>query len=255
MSRFPDIRTCPCRRTGGHPGSSPGQAFAGTRVSARSLTQIILALALVLGASLAAAQTRKPAEKPQRYDIGRVATPQEIAGWDIDVRPDGQGLPPGRGSVRDGEGVYMARCAACHGEFGEGAGRWPPLAGGRGSLASHDPNKTVGSYFPHASSVFDYVRHAMPFGDAQSLKNDELYAVVAYLLFLNDVVDETFVLTPETFRQLRLPNEGGFFDDDREKSERAFWNPRPCLRNCKANVKVLNRARTLDVTPQDKPVE
>ena len=208
-----------------------------------------LFFALVFGATLAAAQTKKPAAPPHRHDIGRTATPQEIAGWDIDVRPDGQGLPPGRGSVKDGEGVYMSRCAACHGEFGEGAGRWPPLAGGRGSLASHDPNRTVGSYFPYASSVFDYVRHAMPFGDAQSLKPDELYAVVAYLLWLNDVVDEEFVLSPESFRQLRLPNEAGFFDDDRETSERAFWNARPCMRDCKGAARVLNRARTLDVTP------
>jgi cytochrome c len=200
-------------------------------------------VALVLGALPALAQG------PHRYDVGRAATAAEIAGWDIDVRPDGQGLPPGRGSVKDGEGVYMSRCAACHGEFGEGAGRWPPLAGGRDSLRSNEPNKTVGSYFPYASSVLDYVRHAMPFGDAQSLKADELYAVVAYLLWLNDVVDETFVLTPESFRQVRLPNQDGFIDDDREVSERAFWNPQPCMNECKGEVKILNRARTLDVTP------
>jgi cytochrome c len=189
------------------------------------------------------------AQGPHRYDVGRAATAAEIAGWDIDVRPDGQGLPPGRGSVKDGEGVYMSRCAACHGEFGEGAGRWPPLAGGRDSLRSNEPNKTVGSYFPYASSVLDYVRHAMPFGDAQSLKADELYAVVAYLLWLNDVVDETFVLTPESFRQVRLPNQDGFIDDDRETSERAFWNPQPCMNECKGEVRILNRARALDVTP------
>jgi cytochrome c len=199
--------------------------------------------ALVFGATPASTQT------PHRYDIGRVATAQEIAGWDIDVRPDGQGLPPGRGSVKAGEAVYMSRCAACHGEFGEGAGRWPPLAGGRGSLASHDPNRTVGSYFPYASSVFDYVRHAMPFGDAQSLKADELYAVVAYVMFLNDVVDEGFVLGAENFRQLRLPNEAGFFDDDRETSERAFWTERPCMRDCKGETRVRNRAKAVDVTP------
>jgi cytochrome c len=210
-----------------------------------------LFFALVFSATFAAAETKKPAETPHRYDIGRTATPQEIAGWDIDVRPDGQGLPPGRGSVKDGEALYMSRCAACHGEFGEGAGRWPPLAGGRGSLASHDPNKTVGSYFPYASSVFDYVRHAMPFGDAQSLQADELYAVVAYLMFLNDVVDETFVLTPESFRQLRLPNEAGFFDDDRETSERAFWNAHPCMRDCKGETRVRNRAKAVDVTPAE----
>ena len=93
----------------------------------------------------------------------------------------------------------MAKCAACHGEFGERAGRWPPVAGGEGSLTSHDPVKTVGSYFPYLSTVFDYVRHTMPFGDAQSLSNDELYAVVAYMLYLNDLVDENFVLSKETF--------------------------------------------------------
>ena len=126
----------------------------------------------------------------RHYGIGRPATPEEIAGWDIDVRPDGQGLPPGKGSVKDGEDIYVTRCAACHGEFGEGAGRFPPVAGGHGSLASHDPDKTVGSYFPYLSTLFDYTRHAMPFGDAQSLTNDQLYAVVAYVLHLNDVVDE-----------------------------------------------------------------
>jgi cytochrome c len=200
-------------------------------------------VALALGALPALAQGA------HRYDVGRAATAQEIAGWDIDVRPDGQGLPPGRGSVKDGEGVYMSRCAACHGEFGEGAGRWPPLAGGRDSLKSNEPSKTVGSYFPYVSSVLDYVRHAMPFGDAQSLKDDELYAVVAYLLWLNDVVDETFVLSAETFRQVRLPNQDGFIDDDRETSERAFWNPQPCMNECKGEVRILNRARALDVTP------
>src|SRR5262249_43999907 len=121
----------------------------------------------------------------QRLNIGRDATPAEIAGWDIDIRPNGQGLPPGSGSVKTGEAVYMGKCAACPGEFGESAGRWPQVAGGQGSLAADDPVKTVGSYFAHLSTVIDYVRHAMPFGDAQSLSNDELYAVVAYMLFLN----------------------------------------------------------------------
>jgi mono/diheme cytochrome c family protein len=219
---------------------------------------MLASAALALGLAGAGAQSTKPktaikpATQDQRYGIGRDATAREIAGWDIDVRPDGQGLPPGRGSVRAGEAIYMSRCAACHGEFGEGAGRWPMIAGGVGSLSSSDPNRTVGSYFPHASSVFDYVRHAMPFGDAQSLTNDQIYAVVAYVLYLNDVVDESFVLAPETFPQVRLPNAAGFFDDDRETSERRFWNPRPCMSNCKPEAKILNRARALDVTPADK---
>jgi S-disulfanyl-L-cysteine oxidoreductase SoxD len=188
----------------------------------------------------------------RRLGLGRAATPAEIAGWDIDVRADGQGLPLGSGSVKAGEAVYMAKCAGCHGEFGESAGRWPQVAGGEGSLASDDPVKTVGSYFAHLSTVFDYVRHAMPFGDAQSLGNDELYAVVAYLLFLNDVVDDKFVLSRETFGTVKMPNAGGFYDDDRETSEKAFWNAHPCMTNCKAEVTITGRARVIDVTPEDK---
>jgi S-disulfanyl-L-cysteine oxidoreductase SoxD len=188
----------------------------------------------------------------RKLDIGRTATPAEIAGWDIDVRPDGQGLPPGKGSVKDGEAVYMAKCAACHGEFGESAGRWPQVAGGQGSLKSGDPVKTVGSYFAHLSTVIDYVRHAMPFGDAQSLTNDELYAVVAYMLFLNDIVDEKFVLSRETFAQVKMPNAGGFYDDDRETTEKAFWDPKPCMADCKPEVAITGRARVIDVTPDEK---
>jgi cytochrome c len=184
--------------------------------------------------------------------IGRAATPAEVAGWDIDVRPDGQGLPPGKGSVKEGEEVYTARCAACHGEFGESIGRWPQVAGGTGSLASDDPIRTVGSYFPYLSSVFDYVRHAMPFGDSQSLGNDELYAVVAYMLFLNDIVGDTFVLSKETFAQVKMPNQDGFYDDDRETTEKAFWNAAPCMKGCKPPAMITGRARVIDVTPDEK---
>lgn len=199
-------------------------------------------------------ESAAPAAEPlpaKRLGIGRTATSEEIAGWDIDIRPDGQGLPLGKGTVKQGEPLYVERCAACHGEFGESAGRWPQVAGGQGSLASHDPVKTIGSYFAHLSTVFDYVRHAMPFGDAQSLTDDELYAVVAYMLFLNDIVDEKFVLSRETFGSVRMPNAGGFYDDDREKTEKAFWNA-PCMTDCKPDAKVIGRARVIDVTPDDK---
>src|ERR1043166_8388323 len=207
--------------------------------------KLLLALvaACVCTGALAADRTRGPAAG------GGTA---EIAGWDIDVRPDGQGLPPGKGSVKEGEEVYMTRCAACHGEFGESAGRWPQVAGGFGSLASDDPIRTVGSYFPYLSSVFDYVRHAMPFGDSQSLSNDALYAVVAYMLFLNDIVDDKFVLSRETFAQVKMPNHGGFYDDDRETTEKAFWNGAPCMTNCKPPATITGRARVIDVTPDDK---
>jgi cytochrome c len=207
----------------------------------RSLAALLLC---IVAASAAHAAER-------RLGIGQAATPQEIVGWDIDVRPDGQGLPPGKGSVKDGEEIYMAKCAACHGEFGESAGRWPQVAGGQSSLKSDDPVKTVGSYFAHLSTVIDYIRRAMPFGDAQSLTNDELYAVVAYTLFLNDVVDEKFVLSKETFAQVKMPNAGGFYDDDRETAERTFWSA-PCMTSCKSDVKITGRARVIDVTPDDK---
>jgi cytochrome c len=186
------------------------------------------------------------------YGIGHVATPEQIAGWDIDVRPDGQGAPPGHGSVKEGEKVYLDKCAACHGEFGESAGRWPQLAQGKGTLASNDPVKTVGSYFPYLSSVFDYIRRAMPFGAAQSLSNDELYAVTAYVLNLNDIVDDKFVLSKQTWGQVKMPNQGGFFDDDRDKAEKAFWNAKPCMSDCRPPVKITGHAAVLDVTPDEK---
>jgi cytochrome c len=207
---------------------------------------VSLALLLVLMATPAMAQSR-----PRHYAIGQPATSEEIAGWDIDVRPDGQGAPAGKGSVKDGEKIYLERCAACHGEFGESAGRWPQLAQGKGTLASHDPVKTVGSYYPYLSSVFDYIRRAMPFGDAQSLTNDELYAVTAYVLSLNDIVDDNFVLSKESWNKVKMPNEGGFFDDDRQKAEKSFW-AKPCMKDCGPPVKITGRAAIIDVTPDDK---
>ena len=212
-----------------------------------------LAIAGVLLLALAdtgLAQQKKDA--PRNYGIGHAATAEQIGGWDIDTRPDGQGAPLGRGSVKDGEKIYMDKCAACHGEFGESAGRWPQVAQGKGTLASHDPVKTVGSYFPYLSSVFDYIRRAMPFGDAQSLSNDELYAVTAYVLNLNDIVDDKFVLSKETWSQVKMPNQAGFFDDDREKAEKAFWNANPCMKDCRGPAKITGRAGAIDVTPDEK---
>ncbi len=215
------------------------------------LARPLIALALVLALGGIAQAQGKP-EAPRNYGIGHVATPEQMAGWDIDVRPDGQGAPPGYGSVKDGEKVYMEKCAACHGEFGESAGRWPQIAQGKGTLASHDPVKTVGSYFPYLSTVVDYIRRAMPFGDAESLTNDELYAVVAYVLNLNDIVDDNFVLSKETWAQVKMPNSGGFFDDDREKSEKIFWNSNPCMKDCRGPVAITGRALSIDVTPDEK---
>jgi cytochrome c len=187
-----------------------------------------------------------------KLGLGREAKPDEIAGWDIDVRADGHGLPPGKGTVKQGEEIYLAQCATCHGEFGESAGRWPILSGGVGTLASHDPVKSVGSYWPYASTLLDYIRRAMPYGNAQSLNNDELYAVTAYVLYLNDILkEEEFELNEKNFASIKLPNEANFYDDDRESAERAFWVKEPCMSNCiPGEAKVTSRARALDVTPE-----
>lgn len=233
-------------------GRSSFEGFA-TRSHLR-MTVLMLSVLLVL-AIPALAQTKPDQlkkELPREYGIGHAATPAEIAGWDIDIRPDGQGAPPGHGSVKDGEKVYMDKCAACHGEFGESAGRWPQLAQGKGTLASDNPVKTVGSYFPYLSSVFDYVRRAMPFGDAESLTNDELYAVVAYVLNLNDIVDDRFVLSKETWAKVKMPNAYGFYNDDRETAEKAFWNKNPCMKDCRPPVKITGHALAIGVTPDDK---
>lgn len=207
------------------------------------------------GAAAAAKAANVPAvasPSGKRYGVGRPATNEEVAGWDIDIRPDGQGLPPGKGTAKEGEAVYMERCAACHGEFGEGSGRWPVLVGGAGTLKSHDPVKTVGSYWPYASTLMDYIRRAMPYGSAQSLTNDELYAVTAYVLSLNDVIkDENFELNEKSFSTLKLPNQPNFYDDDRQTSEAHFWKREPCMKDCTPEpAKISGRARVLDVTPE-----
>jgi cytochrome c len=184
--------------------------------------------------------------------IGREAKPDEIAGWDIDIRPDGQGLPPGKGTVKQGEAIYMQQCAGCHGEFGESAGRWPILSGGENTLSSADPVKSIGSYWPYPSTVMDYIRRAMPFGNAQSLSNDELYAVTAYVFYLNDIIkDENFELNATTFKTIKLPNEANFKDDDRETAEKALWRKTPCMTDClPGEAKIIGRARAVDVTPE-----
>mgnify|MGYP003342989244 CR=1 FL=1 len=128
------------------------------------------------------------------------------------------------------------------------------LSGGDGTLASHDPVKSIGSYWPYASTVMDYIRRAMPFGNAQSLTHDELYAITAYVLYLNDIVkSEDFELNQKNFGTIKLPNQPNFYDDDREVTEKAFWKKNPCMTNCApGEAKVTGRARSIDVTPEAK---
>jgi cytochrome c len=202
------------------------------------------ALAVVVAGPLLA-QSQKPAIGHEKLGLGRAALPQEIKAWDIDVRPDGAGLPPGKGTVKQGDEIFQAQCAACHGEFGQGNGRWPVLAGGQGSLKSDRPDKTIGSFWPDLSTVYDYVRRAMPYGNAQSLSPDEVYALTAYMLYLNDIVkDEDFELSDRNFATVKLPNA--------EASEKAFWGKEPCMTNCKTETKITGRATVLDVTPDSK---
>jgi cytochrome c len=224
-------------------------------VGAGLLAAIGASAVLVTAAPKAQAQSGNqatPVAATKHLGIGRQARPDEIAGWDIDIRPDGQGLPSGKGTVKQGEEIYMQQCAACHGEFGESAGRWPILMGGADTLAGHDPVKSVGSYWPYASTVIDYIRRAMPFGNAQSLSNNELYAITAYVFYLNDLIkDEDFELNRETFKTIRLPNEANFHDDDREVAEKAFWRKEPCMSNClPGKAEITGRATLIDVTPE-----
>src|SRR5271170_7402388 len=138
----------------------------------------------------------------ERYDFGRPATPAEIAGWDIDVSPDGAGLPPGRGDVRQGEVIFASKCAACHGAHGEGK-PMDALVGGIGTISTMKPDKTVDSFWPYATTLFDYVRRAMPLNAPQSLTPDEVYAVSAYVLFLNGIVAQDTTLDADTLAKIK----------------------------------------------------
>jgi len=187
----------------------------------------------------------------EKLGLGRAALPEEVAAWNIDVSPNGDGLPVGSGSVEVGEQVFSENCAICHGEFAEGVDNWPKLAGGMDTLDRDDPLKTVGSYWPHLSTAWDYVHRSMPFGDAQTMSVDDTYAIVAYILYSNDLVEDDFVLSNENFLEVEMPNKDGFIIDDRETSEKHFWNAEPCMTNCKDTVEITMRATVLDVTPND----
>jgi S-disulfanyl-L-cysteine oxidoreductase SoxD len=201
---------------------------------------------LLLGSALLAVAAPAVAEP---LGIGREALPEEIAAWNVNVMPSGEGLPPGGMSVEDGEQAFIDNCAACHGDFAEGLDNWPPLAGGRGTLTDDRPVKTVGSYWPYLSTVWDYVHRSMPYGNAQSLEADEVYGIVAYILYSEGLVDYDFVLSNENFTEVRLPNEDGFYVDDRVETEFPLFTTEPCMTDCKAEVTVTRRAADLNVTP------
>ena len=148
------------------------------------------------------------------YGFGQPAAPEQAAGWDIDVKADGEGLPPGSGTVQEGEELFARLGAKCHGERGEGTDVAPALVGGIGTLATDAPVKTVGSYWPYAPVLFDYIRRAMPADNPQSLTPDEVYALCAYLLHLNGIVPAEAVMDAQTLPQVVMPNHAGFTSPD-----------------------------------------
>ncbi|WP_461469125.1 c-type cytochrome [Pararhodobacter sp.] len=186
----------------------------------------------------------------QTYGLGRPALPAEIAAWDVAVEPDGTGLPEGQGDVLTGEELWVENCAMCHGDFGEGAGAYPVIAGGQGTLRNPRPVKTVGSYWPYLSTVWDYVHRSMPFGNAQTLSADDTYAITAYILYSNGLVDDDFVLSRDNFTEVVLPNADGFYVDDRIETEFPLFTQEPCMSDCSAPRTIRMRATDLQSTPE-----
>ncbi len=164
--------------------------------------------------ALAAAVLAACAVEPRAVKLsalGSAVSVEEVARMDISISPNGAGLPPGNGTARLGGQVYEQKCLACHGEKGAGKPA-DALVGGINSLASKTPLRTVGSYWPYATTLFDYVRRAMPLADPLSLSSNEVYAVSAYVLFLNGLIGEDFQLDAQTLPQVRMPNRAGFVD-------------------------------------------
>lgn len=181
--------------------------------------EYVLAAALLLAvSSLATAQ---------QYALGRTASEKEIAGWDIDVAPDGAGLPPGQGTVAEGRDVYAQQCAACHGEKGLGD-PMNRLVTGKGTLDTDSPARTVGSYWPYATTLYDYVYRTMPFNAPQSLTPDQVYAVSAHVLYLNGIVEQDAVMNADTLPAVRMPNRDGFYYPDPRPDVRNV----PCMQDC-----------------------
>jgi cytochrome c len=189
------------------------------------------------------------AAEPGHFGYGRTATPGEIAGWDIDIRgDDGAGLPPGQGAVAKGGDIFADQCAACHGTFGEGEGRFPKLAGGQGTLKNDRPEPTVGSYWPFAPTLFDYINRAMPMPAPHTLSADDVYALTAYILNLNDIVPNDFVADRSSLPKVKMPNHDAFIWTDPRPDTKAS----ACMTSCAnpADVKITSTAEGKDLTPR-----
>jgi cytochrome c len=148
------------------------------------------------------------------FGFGEPATEETVAGWNIDIAPDGTGLPEGSGTVEQGRELFAKLGAACHGMNGEGTDAAPALVGGQGSLATDSPKKTVGSYWPYATTLYDYIHRAMPATAPQSLTPDEVYAIVAFLLNANGIIADDAVMDQDSLPQVVMPNQKGFTSPD-----------------------------------------
>lgn len=164
-----------------------------------------IAALFVLGAQTAGAQS---------FGLGSEASAEEVRAWDITIGPEGHELPEGSGTAKSGAQVYEARCKECHGELGIG-GDQAALVGKPKQLKQAPPVKTVGSFWPYATTLFDYTRRAMPFEEPGTLTADQVYAVTAYVLFLNGIVGEEEVINRETLPKVVMPNRDGFVPDPR----------------------------------------
>ena len=204
---------------------------------------------LLCAGILAASGSIALAGEPGYYGYGQRATPEQIAGWDIDARgEDGVGLPPGRGGVHRGTEVYAEQCAACHGTFGEGEGRFPKLVGGTGTLRDDRPELTVGSYWPFAPTLWDYINRAMPMPAPHTLSADDVYALTAYILNLNDIVPNEFVADRESLPKVKMPNRDNFLWTDPRPDTMA----KPCMNACvdPADIRIASTAEGKKLTPR-----
>ena len=154
-------------------------------------------------------------QAPERLHIGKAITEDDARRQGISILPDGSGLPAGRGTAKQGAPIYAAQCSACHGERGEGREGYPALVGGRGSLSTDKPWLTVGSYWPTATTLFDYLWRGMPYATPGSLSADETYALTAWILSANDIVKPTQVIDAKSLPRVKMPNADGFVDASR----------------------------------------
>lgn len=186
----------------------------------RSRDLIIFAaagLALSIGAL---SHADEPGQRPEGVAFGTEIAESDLALWDIDIQtPTGVGLPPGEGTVSQGQQVYESQCVACHGEKAEGGPVYGAMVGGIGSMTERPRKLTPGSMYPYAPILFDYIRRAMPMDKPYSMSDDDVYAVSAYILFLNGLIDEDFNMNAETMPAIEMPNRDAFIVDDRPDTE------------------------------------